>query len=52
MQNIKVSIIVPVYNVADIILVSVKGFFEDIRKKLSEECHNIEVVNLIKLFEL
>jgi len=35
----------------DIVLVSVVGFFDDIREKLAKECPNIEVVNLIEWLE-
>jgi len=36
----------------DVVLVSVMGFFEDIRDKLTKECSNIEVVDLMRLLEL
>jgi len=35
----------------DVVLVSVLGFFEDIRDKLAKECPNIETVNLTRLLE-
>jgi len=38
-----------VKNNTDVVLVSVLGFFEDIREKLAKECPNIEVVDLIEL---
>jgi len=35
----------------DVVLVSVLGFFEDIRDKLAKECPNIEVVDLMELLQ-
>jgi glycosyltransferase involved in cell wall biosynthesis len=35
----------------DIVLVSVMGFFEDIYERLTKECPNVKVIDLIKLLE-